>query len=200
MPRFRALRPFLAACSAALLSVLVVAPAFAHEERDINGYAVEVGFITEPVFVGDRNGLFVEVRKDDQPVDDVQKTVKATVAYGSQTRDLALNAGNEPGTYTAIFIPTAAGRYTFHLTGTLPDGSVVDQSFTSSPTGFDEVQEIAAGQFPVQFPSQAQLVANAQKGADAAGQTPIALALGATGVLLGLAALGVAVAGRSRAR
>ena len=57
---------------------------------------------------------------------------------------------------------------------------------------------MAAGQFPVQFPSQADLAAQAKKGSDAASQMTIALALGGLGVLLGLAALGVAVAGRSR--
>ena len=54
----------------------------------------------------------------------------------------------------------------------------MDESFTSSPTGFSEVQEVAAGQFPVQFPSQAELVDLAKKGSDAAGQVTIALALG----------------------
>ena len=201
MTRFRALRPLLAVFAAALLPLLVAVPAFAHEERDVNGYAFEVGLIDEPVYVGQKSGLELIVNKDDQPVPGLEKTLKATVSAAGATRDLPISARfGTDGAYQSVFIPTAAGKYTFHITGTLPDGSTVDQSFTSSPTGFNEVQEQAAGQFPVQFPSQAQLVANAQKGADASGQTTIALALGAIGVLVGLAALGVAVAGRSRAR
>jgi hypothetical protein len=202
MTTFRALRPMLAVASALALSVLVAAPAMAHEARDVHGYAFEVGLIDEPVFVGQKSGLEIFVNKDDQPVEGLEKTLKATVVQGTASpRDLPLKATfGEKGAYSSVFIPTAAGKYTFHITGTLPDGSTMDETFTSSPTGFNEVQDVAAGQYPVQFPTQAELVAKSQKGADASGQTTIALALGALGVLLGLAALGVSVASRSRAR
>lgn len=197
----RVLRRAVAVVAALGLAGIVAAPATAHEARAVNGYEVEVGFATEPAYVGDRNGLFLSVKKDGQPVEGVEQGLRASVAYGSQARELTLTAQEDaPGTYVGAFIPTAAGKYTFLLTGSMPDGSRVDQSFTSSPTGFDEVQEVAAGQFPVQFPSQAQIASNAQKGAGAAGQAAIALALGGIGALLGLAALGVAVAGRQRAR
>jgi len=152
------------------------------------------------VFVGDKSGLEFFVHKDSQAVDGLEKTIKATVMQGTASRDLPITADDDnPGSYFSAFIPTAAGKYTFHLTGTLPDGSSVDQTFTSSPTGFSEVQEVAAGQFPVQFPAEAELAAQAKAGNDAAGQVTIALGLGALGVLLGIAALGVAVATRSRA-
>jgi hypothetical protein len=202
MSHVRALRPLAALFAAAMLSVLVAAPALAHEGRDVHGYAFEVGLIGEPVYVGQKSGLEFFVNKDDQPVTGLEKTLKATVSQGTAApRDLPIKATfGQDGAYNSVFIPTAAGKYTFHITGTLPDGSAMDETFTSSPTGFNEVQEVASGQYPVQFPSQAELVATAQKGADASGQTTIALALGGLGVLLGLAALGVAVAGRSRAR
>ena len=199
MHSVRAFRRHLAVVSAILLTILVAAPALAHEARTVNGYDFEVGLINEPVFVGDKSGLELFVHKDDQPVADLDRTVTAQVLYNGQARDLPLIADDEvPGRYFSAFIPTAAGKYTFHLKGALPDGSTFDESFTSSPTGFNEVQEVAAGQFPVQFPSQADLAAQAKKGSDAASQMTIALALGGLGVLLGLAALGVAVAGRSR--
>jgi hypothetical protein len=201
MNLLRALRRPLAVGSAVLLAILVAVPVFAHEARTINGYDFEVGLINEPVFVGDKSGLEFFVNKDEQPVLGLENTVTAQVIYNGQTRDLPINARDGvDGAYESAFIPTAAGKYTFHLKGTLPDGSSFDESFTSSPTGFNEVQEVAAGQFPVKVPSVAELAATAQKGSDAAGQVTIALALGGLGVLLGLAALGVAVAGRSRAR
>ena len=96
-----------------------------------------------------------------------------------------------------MFIPTAAGKYTFHLTGTI-EGTAIDESFTSSPDGFNEVQEAASGQFPVTLPTAAELSAEAKKGADAASQVTIALALGGAGLVVGLLALGVALAGRRR--
>jgi hypothetical protein len=201
MSRLRALRRPFAVLGAILVAVLVAAPAMAHEERDVNGYSMEVGLIDEPVFVGQKSGLEFFVNKDDQPVDGLEKTLQAEVIYGSSKQALPLKATfDQKGAYTSVFIPTAAGKYTFHIFGTLPDGSSMDESFTSSPSGFNEVQEAVSGQFPVQFPTQAELVRQAKAGSDASGQVTIALALGAVGVLLGLAALGVAVAGRSRAR
>jgi hypothetical protein len=201
MRSFRLLRRPAAIVGALGLTLLLAAPALAHEARTINGFDFEVGLMNEPVFVGDKSGLEFFVNKDDQPVTGLEKTVTAQVSYNGQTRDLPINARDgADGAYESAFIPTAAGKYTFHVKGTLPDGSAFDETFTSSPTGFGEVQEVAAGQFPVKLPSQAELAAQAQKGSDAAGQVTIALALGGLGVLLGLAALGVAIAGRSRAR
>ena len=106
------------------------------------------------------------------------------------------HAGATTGGYESVFLPTAAGAYTFHLFGTI-EGNAIDESFTSSPTGFSEVEELAGGQFPVQFPSQAELVAAAQAGKDAASQVTLALAVAVVGPsCIGLVAIGVAVANR----
>ena len=97
---------------------------------------------------------------------------KAQVLFGGQQRDLTLSAREDaPGWYESVFIPTAAGKYTFHLTGTI-EGQTIDESFTSSPTGFDEVNEAATGQFPNILPTTTEVSADAKKGADAAGQLP----------------------------
>ncbi len=181
-----------------MLLATLAGQALAHEERDVAGYSFEVGLIAEPVFVGDRSGLEFHVTKDDKPISGLDQTVKAQVTYGTQTRDLPLVEREEdPGWYESVFIPTAAGKYTFHLTGTI-EGAAIDESFTSSPTGFNEVQEAASGEFPATLPTIAELQAQAQKGADAASQTTIALAVGGIGLLVGLLALGVAVANRRR--
>jgi hypothetical protein len=201
MPTFRGFGRLLPILGACLVLLATASSVLAHEERDVHGFTFEVGFINEPVFVGDKSGLEFFVHKGDQAVTGLETALKAEVIQGSAHRDLPIEAReDEDGAYQSVFIPTAAGKYTFHITGTLPDGSSMDESFTSSPAGFNEVQEVAAGQFPVQFPSQAELIAQANKGADAAGQVTIALALGGVGVLLGVVALGVGLAGRSRSR
>lgn len=197
MSRFRTFRRPLAVLGAILLTILVAAPAMA---REIHGYAFEVGLMDEPVFVGQKSGLEFFVSKGDQPVEGLEKTLQAEAIYGASKRPLPIKATfGEKGAYQSVFFPTAAGKYTFHIFGTLPDGTAMDESFTSSTAGFNEVQEAASGEFPVQFPSQAELVRQAQAGSDAGGQLTIALVLGGLGVLLGLAALAVAVAGRTRA-
>jgi hypothetical protein len=201
LSRFRGFGRLLPILGAFLVLMASAATAFAHEERDVHGFTFEVGFINEPVFVGDKSGLEFFVHMGDQAVTGLEKSLKAEVIQGSARRDLPLNAReDQDGAYQSLFIPTVAGKYTFHITGTLPDGSSMDESFTSSPTGFSEVQEVSAGQFPIRFPSEAELIAQANKGADASGQVTIAVGLGALGVVLGIAALGVALAARSRAR
>jgi hypothetical protein len=195
----RPVRAFVSALVAAVLCLAFVAPAvLAHEQRNVGDYTFTVGLIDEPVYVGQKSGLEFEVRKGDQPVEGLEKTLTAQAIYGSDQIDLPLTARfGQPGWYESVFFPTAAGPYTFHISGTV-ESTQVDERFTSSQTGFSEVKDAASGQFPVQLPSTVDLAAEARKGSDAAGQLPIAIGLGVAGTLLGLAALGVALAGRRR--
>jgi hypothetical protein len=190
-------------CAALLFTILALGLipglAAAHEEREVAGYDVEVGFIDEPVYVGERSGLEFFVHKGDAGVTGLEHTVKAQVIYEGQTRDLPVSAReDEDGAYESVFVPTAAGPYTFHLTGSI-EGKAIDESFTSSPTGFDEVQELASGQFPVQFPSQADLVAMAQSGKDASSQLTIAYGLAIVAIVVAVVALAVAITSRRKA-
>ncbi len=189
---------FAATVAASILTLSMVPAVLAHEERTVGAYDLEVGLIDEPVYVGDRSGLEIHVTRDDKAVEGLETTLKAQVIFGSQQRDLTLSAREgDPGWYQSVFIPTAAGKYTFHLTGTIED-QTIDESFTSSPTGFDEVDEAAVGQFPNVLPTTTEVSVNANKGADAAGQVPLAIGLGAAGAVLGLVALAVSLAGRRR--
>ena len=190
----------LAAATTALLLFLAAAPAaLAHETREVAGYEFVVGFIGEPVFAGQKSGLELMVSRNNQPVERLEETLKAEVIYRDRRMELPLTPRfGERGWYQSVFFPTAAGPYTFHIFGTV-QGAQVDETFTSSPEGFDEVKEATSGQFPVQFPPTPELVADARRGADASRQLPIALGLGAGGAILGLLALGIALAGRRRA-
>jgi hypothetical protein len=191
----RHLERLLVAC---VLALAFAAPANAHDVRQVGEYRFVVGFIDEPVFTGEKSGLELVVTKGGTPVEGLEKTLTAAVIYGDAQRDLPLSATfGRAGAYESVFIPTSAGPYTFHISGTI-QGTPVDASFTSSSTGFDEVEELTAGQFPVQFPAPGELAADAKRGKDAATQMPLALALGAAGTILGLVALGVALAGRRR--
>jgi hypothetical protein len=200
MPFGRRLRAAaLAGVASAFLVLATVAPVFAHQQVDFGPYHLEIGFIDEPVYVGDKSGLEFDVFKGTDAVPDLEKTLKAQVIYQGQTRDLDIQPETDDSNnfYRAYFIPTAAGPYTFHIYGTIV-GMAFDQSFTSSPTGFDEVQDAAPGQFPVQLPTLAELQIQAQKGSDAASQVTIALVLGGAGVVIGLLGVGLALAARRR--
>ena len=187
---------------ATVLAIALVAvgagTTLAHEEREVGEHTFEVGFIDEPVFVGQKSGLEFLVSHDgEEPVEGLEETLQAQVTYGSQTRDLEISPRfGEPGAYESVFFPTAAGPYTFRIYGEV-EGEPFDESFTAGPDTFGEVEELAGGQFPIQFPAQTQVVADAEAGAAAATRATIALVLAVIGLLAALVALGLAVARRT---
>ena len=86
-----------------------------------------------------------------------------TVVFGSQSMVLGLEPTFDPdtglgtpGDYRAWLFPTAPGNYTFHFSGTIGSQSI-NQSFTSSPTTFNPVQDPTAVEFPVQTPTMTEL-------------------------------------------
>jgi hypothetical protein len=185
-----------AAVLGAVLTMFVGAGALAHEERTVGDYGFVVGFIDEPVFTGQKSGLEFLVTQGDTPVEALEGSLQATVTFGQESRDLRLEPRfGEPGWYESVFFPTAAGPYTFRITGDI-DGTAVDESFTSSPDGFSEVQDVTGGQFPVTLPAAGDTARDARDGAGAAGTATIALLLGGAGLLAGLVALGLTLARR----
>lgn len=133
------------------LSIFGTSGVAAHEQRTVaTDYTLVVGFVDEPAISGDTNGISLDVTKGDAPVEGLADTVKAQIIFGDQTKDIALTpVFNTPGAYEAVFIPTAPGDYTFHFTGTI-EGVAIDETFTSSPEGFDSVADRADYEFPVE--------------------------------------------------
>ncbi|HVM31333.1 MAG TPA: hypothetical protein VM305_11265 [Candidatus Limnocylindrales bacterium] len=193
-------RALLMGAALTILNSLLITPALAHEHRHVGGYEMVVGFIDEPVYTGQKSGLeFLVEDHDGQPVTGLAETLEAEVIYGDQRMDLPISPRwGADGWYQSIFFPTAAGSYTFRIHGTIA-GDAVDESFTSGPDTFDEVEEQSAGHFPNILPTTAELAADAQRGADAGRLALLALGLGVTSLLLGLVALGLALATRRRA-
>lgn len=186
----------IAVLCAVLTMFVSVGVALAHEEREVGEYSIEVGFIDEPVYTGQKSGLEVGVSQAEQPVEGLEATLQATVTFGEETRDLPLEPRfGEPGWYESVFFPTAAGPYTFRIFGDI-DGTAIDESFTSSPDGFSEVQDVTGGQFPVTLPAAGDTARDAQDGAAAAGTATLALIVGGAGFVAGLVALGLTLARR----
>lgn len=193
-------RPAIAVAASVALLALSAGSVLAHEVRQVGDYTFVVGFIDEPVFVGQKSGLEILITTgDERPVEGLEVTLAAEAIQGDARRELTLSPRfGEPGWYQAFFFPTRAGAYTFHITGTIEE-QAVDESFTSSPEGFNEVEEVSSAQFPVQLPAAAELADHARRGADAADLVPMALGLGAAGLVAGLAGLGLALGARRRA-
>jgi hypothetical protein len=144
-------------------ALLAAAPlvAEAHETRSIaeGQFQIVIGFINEPVFAGDKSGLEFWVTEvsaatptaagdEGVPVEGLAETLQAEVIFGDQSLPLPLTAmWDEPGGYYSVFFPMQPGDYTFRLFGTIGD-TEIDEAFTSSPEGFNSVQDPAPLQFP----------------------------------------------------
>jgi hypothetical protein len=207
-----------AAGLAGLLLALGAAPASAHEERRVGNYVFHVGFGDEPAYAGAKNSVQVLLHdaKTDKPVVDLGDTLKVDVTTGnSDTPKMSMNMEPDfevgefgtPGDYRAFFIPTAAGAYTFHFTGTIK-GQRVDQKFTSGPQTFSVVDDPAEVSFPSKDPTTGQLstkvdretqrlnaalTASEQRARDANDAAGTARLIAIIGLVVG--ALGLAAAG-----
>ena len=147
----------------AALAVMAAAPASAHETRGGGPVRFVVGWGDEPTYTGFKNSVQVTVTEaSGEPVTDLGDTLKVEVIKGSDRRTLPLVANfriggfGTPGDYRAWLTPTRPGSYTFRLTGTVR-GQNVDESFTSSPTTFNEVEDVTSIAFPARDPSTGQL-------------------------------------------
>ena len=158
----RSMRAMFAAALAVALMLLGAAPALAHEGRKLGDLEMEVGWGTEPAYSGEVNSVQILLVHDGKPVVDLGDTLDVEVTFGDQTQTFSLEPFFEegefgtPGDYRAWLIPTTPGQYSFQFTGTI-DGEDVDETFTSGPKTYDDVQNPQSVEFPVQQPSTGEL-------------------------------------------
>ena len=138
----------------ATLAVVVGAPAAsAHAERSIGPINLEIGFGTEPAYVGQPNSVQVILSEHGAPVVDLGDTLKVKVSFGGQQTTIPLEPNfevggdGEPGDYRAWFIPSQAGPYTFQLSGSV-HGTKIDLTVSSGPKTFVEVTSPTEAMFP----------------------------------------------------
>ncbi len=171
-----------AAMTIAIAAAVVVIPpslASAHEGTSVGKLAIEVGFVGEPAYVGQPNGVQLILTNDGKAVKDLGDGITVEIGFGDETtephtlapwffyEDGVLESGN-PGEYRFSFIPSQPGAYTFHFQGKV-DGRAIDESFTSSSKGFSEVEDPAAASFPaVTAPANAELATRIEQEAQRA--------------------------------
>jgi hypothetical protein len=151
----RTLRPscMLVILTITLANMLVGSPVGAHESRGIGDLEMVVGFGTEPAYTGQPNSVQLLLVHHGEPVTDLGDSLEVEVSFGDQSETLPLEPFFEvgefgtPGDYRAWFVPSQPGEYSFHFTGRV-DGERVDESFTSGPRTFSDVQDIGGAAFP----------------------------------------------------
>lgn len=197
-----------------LFATITPQNAAAHGERDVDGgkYQIRFGFANEPAAAGSQNGIELVVcegkckttdGKVQNPVKDVEKTLKAQVIFGGQTLDVALQPDTaEPGRYTAAFVPSRAGDYSFRFYGTI-GSSKIDENVSSGKDSFDPVEEpkvFPAGSGYTGQTSLERQLQEAKKAAESATTFGnIALAVSIVSFLIALGAL-ISAGSRGRSR
>jgi len=163
MKRFLARSMTFLLAAAAVMAGAAVAPASAHETRAGGPIRFVVGWGDEPTYTGFKNSVQVTISEaSGAPVTDLGDTLTVEVIKGEDKTTLPLvpnfrvGAFGTPGDYRAWLTPTRPGGYTFHLIGTVR-GQKVDETFTSSKTTFNDVEDVTSIAFPAKDPSTGQL-------------------------------------------
>jgi hypothetical protein len=151
------------AAVAVVASTLIVNTnvALGHERRTVGPYTFVVGWINEPAYVNLMNSLDLTVTETSgaKAVEGLDKTLKAEVTFGgsSQAQPLTLAARfGLPGKYSGYVLPTKAGEYTFHITGTVATLNV-DEKFESGPGRFGSIESTDPLQYPQKVVSNTDL-------------------------------------------
>lgn len=191
----------------AMIVALLAMPGstLAHVDIDVGDgqYIMEVGFRDEPAYLGQPNALYLLVEDyatgGTEPVNELAATLEAEVSKDGQTMSLALVPTDE-GEYEAAFVPTTAGDYTFHISGSIGEASV-DERVTSGPTTFNSVEPLTAIEFPVSRPDVTAVQAEATDARTAANTARTLAIAGFIAGVLGLivAAVSLARPGRTHA-
>ena len=184
---------------ALLVILLTPLSALAHEEVTVGDYTLEIGWLIEPVLLGETNGVFLSVThtETEEPVEGLA-TLQVAVATGGETRDLEMHPLGEdaPGQYAADFIPTVRGTYTVKLTGAIEEQSVdLEQKI-------EEVGLAEDYQFPVTLPSlpemNQQIADLTAQLAEAQSRATMAQTLAIVGVVIGAIGTGLGAFGLMR--
>ena len=168
----------LAALLVAALVAMASTTAMAHEDEEMEGYKLVVGFLHEPTYEGEMNAVSVRVTKGTggegeessemetaalrQPpsghgpepvgIEGLQNTLLVEVTHVPSNVSKTMNlrpVPNDPGHYVADLTPTSPGHYRFRFFGTI-EGEQIDATFDSMAGGgdFDDVQPATAIHFP----------------------------------------------------
>lgn len=159
--------PRLGLAAVGLVASLAIAPAVAaHSDIEVGEYHLTVGWLNEPAYAGQPNGIELFITDhDDKPVTDLTAdALTVTVSTAGQDSealplepafDVAEGFGT-PGQYTADLLPTTPGEYTFHFVGSIHD-TAVDISVASGEETFSAVQTSSEVEFPVKVPTLADV-------------------------------------------
>jgi hypothetical protein len=192
------------------LLIVPTGAAQAHESRQVGDLTLVVGWANEPAFAGFGNEVQVIVTetRGERPVEDGELEAEVVFGEGGASTRVTLDPSfSTPNEYLGYIIPTRPGTYTFNVSGRV-GGETIDETFTSGPDTFNDVQNPADAEFPEQDPTRGEIAEaldrlsgrieelRAQEPAEEEG-TDLALWIAIGAAVLALIAVGVAARRRS---
>lgn len=184
--------------AACFLSVVLTAPAAAHETQAVGPLRLSVGWAEEPALAGVPNAIEVVVTDSaGTPVNEPAATLTVDVTFGAEKVMRTLGPAGTPGRFESPVIPTRAGTYAFRVHGAVR-GTNVDITSTCSDRTFECVKNPGELQFPAKDPSTGELAARLDREAarldkKASDRDPlaiVALALACAALVVGGVAIG----------
>jgi hypothetical protein len=159
-------------------------PALAHTRVEVGPYVVIIGWRNEPVIVGERNTILIEVSRDEVPVEGLEASLRVQVLYAGRAfiGNLSPSPGS-PGVYLVEIYPTVRGQYQVQLLGMI-EATTVDEIVEP-----EEVLSPGVLQFPEVQP-EPNVLKNSVDALEAQLQTATTLAI--VGLVVGVLGLGVA--------
>ena len=157
--RARRLRALAVAAIAAGALIVPAGTAHAHEVREVGDLTFVVGWSGEPAYAGFGNEVQVIVTetRGERPVEDGELEAEVVFGESGETTTVTLDpAFDTPNEYLGYIIPTRPGAYTFNVTGTV-GGETIEETFTSGPDTFNDVQSPTDAEFPEQDPTRGEL-------------------------------------------
>jgi hypothetical protein len=144
-----------------LVGAMLIGPAgaVAHVEKQVGPFVLEIGWGVEPPYAGTQN--FIDVTTSERSGAVIAKPgdgLSVEISYGATRTTRPLQPTGAPGKLSALLVPTRAGTYTFHVSGTLR-GRSVDTTATCSSGTFECVNDPSELEFPAKDPSNGELAA-----------------------------------------
>jgi hypothetical protein len=159
-------------------------PAYAHIPTPIGPYVAIAAWQNEPPIVGQQNAIAVFILRDGAPVASELIRVSAEVSHDGVRESVFLMVTESSNELLIPMIPTRAGVYEVHLTGTIGDTPV---DHTVLP---EEVEPADLLQFPDSLLAenviQASVIDLQQEVAAARQQALVGLILGGVGTFAGI--------------
>jgi hypothetical protein len=157
--RAHGVRAAAVATIAAGLLIVAAGAAQAHESREVGDLTLVVGWANEPAFAGFGNEVQVAVTetRGERPVEDGELEAEVVFGEGGASTRVTLDPSfSTPNKYLGYIIPTRPGTYTFNVSG-MVGGETIEETFTSGPDTFNDVQNPADAEFPEQDPTRGEL-------------------------------------------